>query len=172
MLGLGASHLALTSPNATAYTPSALSHRILAIRALNTALSEPAMCRISGDARLAAFMVLIFQSACLPRDGLRDYLTMLRGAVLQGLNVTVDSIFADFEQTRHVATMESLLEEEGAIVESLEESLVFEELDALQEIERILSDEGPERMFHGLLVESVNAAMANPRSGMFSRDSA
>lgn len=91
ILALAASHLdAVSNANVA---EEALSHRILAVKALNDALSVPPKTRNESDARMAAALALSFQSSHL-QDGLLDFLTMVRGCNLIALGGnTIDSAF-------------------------------------------------------------------------------
>jgi hypothetical protein len=79
ILALAASHLnAVSSANVA---EAAISHRILAVKSLNEALSIPPKSRGEQDARMAASLALAFQSSHL-QDGLFEFLTMIRGCNL------------------------------------------------------------------------------------------
>lgn len=79
ILALAASHLnAVSNANAG---EEAISHRILAVKSLNEALSVPPRSQDERDARMAAAMALTFQSSHL-QDGLLEFLTMVRGCNL------------------------------------------------------------------------------------------
>lgn len=79
MLGLGASHLSLITPNG--YEKAALKHRVLAISALNKHLARPGLTNQDTEAAFGAMLNLTFQSAYM-NDGLIDFLTMIRGCKL------------------------------------------------------------------------------------------
>jgi hypothetical protein len=79
ILALAASHLDAVSNAGVA--EEAISHRILAVKSLNEALSVPPKTRCERDARMAAALALCFQSSHLP-DGLFEFLTMVRGCNL------------------------------------------------------------------------------------------
>jgi hypothetical protein len=83
ILGLGASHLALATEDSKDAQEQALAHRIKAVKGLNEAFLKPVISKYDADARFATLMNLTFQSACIT-DGLADFMTMLRGCVLQG----------------------------------------------------------------------------------------
>ena len=73
----------------------AISHRILAVQALNEALSVPPKTRIERDARMAAALALAFQSSHL-QDGLLEFLTMVRGCnliAMEGARDIAESAF-------------------------------------------------------------------------------
>ncbi|ROW06262.1 hypothetical protein VPNG_08091 [Cytospora leucostoma] len=79
MLAVSASHLSLSGSGD--YTRQALAHRVISIRALNAALSNPASSAAEADARFATAFILLYQSSYMP-DGMYDFLSMLRGCYL------------------------------------------------------------------------------------------
>ncbi|KAF2117570.1 hypothetical protein BDV96DRAFT_597489 [Lophiotrema nucula] len=109
ILALAASHLDAVSTSSVA--EEAISHRILAVKSLNEALSVPPKTRCERDARMAAALALAFQSSHL-QDGLFEFLTMVRGCNLiaddEALN-SPDSAFHAFREDGHLATMRSRL---------------------------------------------------------------
>ena len=76
----------------------AISHRILAVKALNEALSVPPTSRCERDARMGAALVLAFQSSHL-EDGLFEFLTMIRGCNL----IASDDHLLDPDSAFHVS---------------------------------------------------------------------
>lgn len=96
ILALAASHLDAVS-NASV-TKEAISHRILAVQALNEALSVPPRNSCERDARMAAALALAFQSSHL-QDGLLEFLTMVRGCNL----IAMDEPFAYKESAFYVS---------------------------------------------------------------------
>lgn len=90
MLGLGASHLGLLTPND--YKKVALKHRVTAIRELNSHLSKPNITKAGGEAAFAAMLVLTFQSSYMA-DGMVDFLTMVRGCKFNLIRVNISSLF-------------------------------------------------------------------------------
>jgi len=109
ILALAASHLnAVSNANVG---EEAISHRILAVKSLNTALSVPPKSQDERDARMAAAMALTFQSSHL-QDGLLEFLTMVRGCNLIAEDELLgqpDSAFYAFRQDGHLETMRSRL---------------------------------------------------------------
>ncbi|KAF4500076.1 Sterol uptake control 2 [Fusarium agapanthi] len=79
MLAVGASHLSLCNGNS--YNSDAISHRVKAIKSLNSALSTPCKTKEEGDARYATLMALTWQSSYMP-DGMQEFLSMLRGCTI------------------------------------------------------------------------------------------
>jgi hypothetical protein len=114
ILGLAAQHLTAACTTAE-YSVPALNHRLLAITALNEALSRPCLCRSDGDARWAAAIVLTFQSSYMA-DGMMEFLGMMRGWMVIQTSVvlsTEDSFFRRFTEEAFVESMRSLLVQDG-----------------------------------------------------------
>jgi hypothetical protein len=76
----------------------AISHRILAVQALNEALSVPSKSGCERDARMGAALALAFQSSHL-RDGMAEFLTMVRGCNL----IAMDGSMSDNESAFSVS---------------------------------------------------------------------
>jgi hypothetical protein len=79
LLGLSASHL--TAISSGDHHAAAIKHRILAIKGFNATLSAASTRPADDDALLGACYALAFQSTYM-RDGLPEFLTMLRGTGL------------------------------------------------------------------------------------------
>ncbi|KAJ4292352.1 hypothetical protein N0V90_009013 [Kalmusia sp. IMI 367209] len=159
ILALAASHLdAVSNANVA---EEAISHRILAVKALNEALSVPPKTRIERDARMAAALALAFQSSHLP-DGLLEFLTMLRGCnliAMEGTLDNVDSAFHAFREDGHLATMRTRM------YASQLNSVNRDDLDlaslSLHDIE-LLNMTDWEKMFWETLVRTVENAYDRP----------
>jgi hypothetical protein len=162
MLGLGASHLAMTAPDSSELASRGLTHRVTAINKLNAVLSTPAQDRAEADARFATFMVLVFQSACLP-DGLLDFITILRGCVMQGDNTKPGSFFTHFREQEHLLTMEQKFND--IVIEPLDITILTGATNSLKQLESYCRP-GVELEFHAMLVNSVQAAHISPKFGM------
>ena len=160
MLALGASHLSVFGPSSQALKFRALTHRGEAVKLLNASLSRPAENKYEADARFAALMILTFQSSCMS-DGLFDFLTMLRGCILQG-DLDEDSYFTSFMQGRHIETMEDKFK--SLAIESLGDEAVDA---ALASLRRLLPycQEGIEMTYHGLLTKIFQKAYTSPSNG-------
>lgn len=78
MLGLGASHLSIISP--TSYNAQALKHRITALEGFKKFISNAHHSREHADAAFATALILTFQATQM-KDGLNDFLTMVRGCM-------------------------------------------------------------------------------------------
>jgi hypothetical protein len=163
MLGLGASHLALTAHDPAEFNTRALTHRVEAIRLLNQALSIPPGDRYEGDARFATFLVLIFQSACM-RDGLVDFLLMLRGCIWQGHANSAQSLFSMFEQGEHLMTMEMMVKD--LKIDSSEHEDLVGMMASLLCLEPFC-ERGVEKAYLNMLIESVERAGQSPQLGKF-----
>ncbi|PNP86460.1 hypothetical protein FNYG_00162 [Fusarium nygamai] len=108
MLALGASHLGLC--NGTDYNSDAISHRVKAIKSLNSALSTPCQNKEEGDARYATLMALTWQSSYMP-DGMQEFLSMLRGCTIVSkcsIFQFEDSAFRMFTTEGHVQRVEDI----------------------------------------------------------------
>lgn len=161
MLGLGASHLELTS--SSNFQSVALVHRVEAIKSLNRALSVPPSSKAEADARFATFMVLTFQSTCMP-DGLVDFLTMLRGCGLTG-NLDDESKFSCFSKDRHVETMDTLIGENKELSLDVE---AFDDAGASLVLIKPLCGADIEKEYHQLLTEIVENSHSSPSKGLCS----
>jgi Fungal specific transcription factor domain len=163
MLGLGAIHLAATENVPDELTSRALTHRVQAMKQLNEAISTPPKDQHEADARFAAFMILVFQSAFLP-DGLVDFLTMLRGCVLQGGETGTDSEFHGFMEQEHLATMGNRLENSPSL-KPIDTEVFDAAMASLNQLEGYCRP-GVELLYHALLVEGIRGAYISPKLGM------
>ncbi|RSL76644.1 hypothetical protein CEP51_009778 [Fusarium floridanum] len=115
MLGLGASHLGLLTPND--YNKVALKHRVTAIRELNRHLSKPNITKAGGEAAFAAMLVLTFQSSYMA-DGMVDFLTMVRGCWLVGYGSVGDldeTIFKTFARSSYYEKIKALAQQDDTV---------------------------------------------------------
>jgi hypothetical protein len=160
MLALGASHLTITTTSAAEMESRALNHRIQAISLLNKALSRPATSKAEADARFATFMNLTFQSSCM-KEGLIDFLTMLRGCILQG-DLGELSAFASFFHDTHMDTMESQITD--VELKDLEKQDLDDGVQSLSALEPFLQRD-VERRYHKHLTELVFNAYTSPKKG-------
>ncbi|KAF2742564.1 hypothetical protein M011DRAFT_462378 [Sporormia fimetaria CBS 119925] len=159
ILALAASHLdAVSNANVA---EEAISHRILAVKSLNEALSVPPKSRTELDARMAAALALTFQTSHL-QDGLYEFLTMVRGCnLIAGAEAlrNCDSAFHAFREDGHLAIMRNRLASSqlGAVDR--------EDLDAaamsLRDIELLAMSE-QERAYWEVLVRIVDNAYHDP----------
>jgi hypothetical protein len=158
MLALGASHLNLTVQDDL--QSQALTHRVDAVKLLNKALSRLPMNKAEADARFAAFMILTFQSTCLP-DGLADFLTMLRGCVLNA-NLGEESNFKHFTQNRHIETMDERFSDSE--LEKLDTKTLGEAVSSLADIAPLCETE-TEKRYHGILMDLAVKGYTSPKAG-------
>ncbi|KAF2436700.1 hypothetical protein EJ08DRAFT_578369 [Tothia fuscella] len=160
MLALSASNLSLTTPHSRDLRNQAITHRVKAVRLLNQALCRPSTSREEGDARFAAFMNLTFQSTCM-EDGLIDFLTMLRGCILQG-DLGETSAFAGFVNDKD-RTLGSMIERfEVADTLDVEVEALNEAAKSLLKLEELCTTD-VERLYHGHLTDMVQNGYASPR---------
>jgi len=159
MLALGASHLTMSSSSLSELESRALSHRVVAIKSLNKALSRPATSKEEADARFATFMNLTFQSTCM-KDGLADFLTMLRGCMLQG-DLSGESAFACFREENHLETMNDKFSE-ATFVEIAKDDLDGGSA-SLAALESMCQTD-VERRYHRLLTDLIANAHTSPRA--------
>ncbi|KAF2200446.1 hypothetical protein GQ43DRAFT_73129 [Delitschia confertaspora ATCC 74209] len=160
ILALAASHLdAVSNANVA---QEALSHRILAVKTLNNALSVPPKTRSEMDARMAAALALAFQSSHL-KDGLIDFLTMIRGCNLiandDQLNA-VDSVFYSFREDGHLAAMRARLATSTLIKVNADD--LNSAAMSLRQVELLLNMSDFEQQFHDTLVKAVDHAYDRP----------
>lgn len=80
MLGLAASDIVESYPTDRALAYSAMHHRVLAIQALNAALSRGVHTMEEGNAMLATCYTLVFQSELIA-DGFPEYMSFIRGCM-------------------------------------------------------------------------------------------
>jgi hypothetical protein len=160
MLALGASHLNITTTTPAEMESRALNHRIQAVSLLNKALSRPATSKAEADARFATFMNLTFQSTCM-KEGLIDFLTMLRGCILQG-DLGELSAFASFFHDTHMETMEVHFNK--VEMQDLEKDDLDGGVKSLSALEPLLQTD-VERRYHKHLIELVFNAYTSPKTG-------
>ena len=118
LLGLAAT--CLTFACDADYSALAIYHRLLAIQGLNEALSTTPWTSDEGDALLAACYALAFQSYFM-KDGMYEYLTMVRGCGLVSLQLLDDNVDVSFSTSlnEHWEFMQSRLDNLPSIDTSL-----------------------------------------------------
>ncbi|EON69106.1 hypothetical protein W97_08292 [Coniosporium apollinis CBS 100218] len=139
---------------------AALSHRTVAIRLLNSALSKPAESRGESDARVATALALTFQVTHFP-DGLGEFLTMIRGCQLIATNdklMDSDSAFYAFRPEAHLATMMQRLNAADVQIDARSLDAALASIDAVGAL--CVSD--LELEYHQRLEESVRLAYNSP----------
>lgn len=158
MLAHGASHLDLTTTDEL--HSEGLNHRIDAMALLNKALARPATSKEEYDARFATFMILTFQSTCL-EDGFTDFLTMLRGCVLNG-NFLEGSYFAPMSVHGHLERMDDKIKD--ATLSTLDARTLSDALQSLAQLEELCQTK-TERMYHGILMDVAYQGYKSPGAG-------
>ncbi|KAF2635847.1 hypothetical protein P280DRAFT_460948 [Massarina eburnea CBS 473.64] len=158
ILALSASHLDAVTNAGVA--EEAISHRILAVKALNDALSVPPKTRCERDARMAAALALAFQSSHL-QDGLLEFLTMVRGCNLIAMDESLgpESAFYALREDGHIATIQNRVNTPGTA------SVNQEDLDlatmSLRDIE-LLNMTAWEHQFRDVLAQTIENAYERP----------
>jgi hypothetical protein len=158
MLAHGASHLDLTTTDDL--NSQGLKHRIDAVTLLNKALSRPATSKEEYDARFATFMILTFQSTCL-RDGFMDFLTMLRGCVLNG-QFLENSHFSAIALNSHMETMDEKFED--AQLGKLNARTLSDAIASLAQVEE-LCQSTTEKKYHSMLLDVAVNGYSSPKAG-------
>lgn len=92
--------------------PSALQHRLVAIKRVNEEIVRPDRSMIDADALFATVICLVAQSGLIAtQDSMVEYLTMVRGGNLIITQVLPDfdrSLFAGMTMEKHMNTLQSL----------------------------------------------------------------
>jgi hypothetical protein len=152
ILGLAAAHLDMTSTSNLGEV--ALSHRILAIKGLNKALSQPPKTRTDADALLSSCYALSMQSSFLGQS-VEDFLVMFRGCRLiieQQWRRNLGSAFHDLDLDRQaeIATLKF------SPVPIIDESAIEAAKKSFERL-RPLCEKGVEKKVLGHLEMIVNA---------------
>jgi hypothetical protein len=160
ILGQAASHLTVTTE--ADYSSLALSHRLLAIKGFNEALSKTPRTGSDGDALLAACYALTFQTANM-KDGMSEFLTMVRGCGLVSFQLLCDQVDISFSITpnRHIEFMQSRLDNLPAIDADLYQgavSSVAAILPLCRDVECLVS-------FHRVLQDCIETIGVDSRTG-------
>ena len=161
MLAHGASHLDLTTTSEL--RSEGLNHRIDAMSLLNKALARPAVSKEEYDARFATFMILTFQSTCL-EDGFTDFLTMLRGCVLNG-NFLEGSYFEPMSVHGHLETMDEKFRDTS--LSTLDARTLSDALASLARLEELCQTE-TEKLYLSILMDVAYQGYKSPGSGKVS----
>lgn len=123
MLGLAAGHLDLHGANCSS---QALSHRVKAIRALNTALTNPPASTAEADARFAALFALVFQASCMP-DGMTEFLAMTKGCHIiyhTSMLTMDDSLFGSFARESYADSVRRLIGAPPLVLDAEQELMI------------------------------------------------
>ncbi|KAI5462280.1 hypothetical protein BGZ63DRAFT_354236 [Mariannaea sp. PMI_226] len=111
ILGFAASQLIREDPSVI---PSAMGHRIKAIKAIKKRLAETSKTSISyeeANAMVATCFALTFQSVSL-EDGLAEYMTFIRGIMIVGMQMMfrgIKPMFGNLEEGQQDAILEPLM---------------------------------------------------------------
>ena len=112
ILGLAASELIHTDAS---LTTAAMNHRVRAIRAIKKRLSEPGRANTNyeeANAMVATCFALTFQSVSL-EDGLAEYMTLIRGIVIVGMQMAfsgIKPVFDNFFENRDAELLAPYME--------------------------------------------------------------
>lgn len=145
---------------------SAMSHRVLAIKYLNRALSTGLHTIEAGNAMLATCLVLAYQSMLMD-EGIADYLTFVRGCVLVSIQMSCRGLKFLF---KHLLSMDELMKirpllQGPPLADLGPVNAAYTSLEAFKH----LCEREYEKAFHGHLVEIVNLFYSSSRDGMKSQ---
>lgn len=162
LLGLAASHLTVTAD--ADYGAIALSHRLLAIKGFNEALSKTPRSGADGDALLAACYALTFQSSYM-KDGMSEFLTMVRGCGLVSLQLRNENVDISFSinPTRHFEIMESRLDNLPSVDADLYQGAVA----SFHRIAPLCRGLEAHMTFHKVLQDCVETVASDSRNGQW-----
>ena len=141
---------------------SALSHRCLAMKGLNEAMSKTSPLPGEYDVILAACYALAFQSTCMG-DGHADFLTLIRGCGLVTKRILSDNIDTAFLLTENVRFLEAHLHDLPVLCGKLIED-GFPSLDNI----RPLLQCGTEVQFHRDLWNVLASLERSPKQAYIS----
>jgi Fungal specific transcription factor domain len=160
ILGQAASHLTATTE--IDYSSLALSHRLKAIKGLNEALSKTPRTGSDGDALLAACYALTFQTANM-KDGMSEFLTMIRGCGLVSFQLLCDQVDISFSisSNRHLEYMQARLDNLPAIDADLYQGAV----PSINAILPLCGDVECLLLFHGVLKDCFETIGIDARAG-------
>jgi len=160
ILALGASHLTRVSPDLD-YTTEAIIHRGKAIEGLSKALTKSNRTFGESDALLASCYALTFQASHM-RDGMFDFVTMLRGCALVTMKIKQERSVTAFNigHDIHLRLMSSKLDD----MPSVHPVVVNSAADALVELQHLMKS-CLDVQFHNALSKVVLALRESPRGG-------
>jgi hypothetical protein len=162
MLGLSASDLTTSLTPTRELACSAVKHRLVAIKALNQALSRGVQTFEEGNAMLATCYVLLFQAVLL-EDGLAEYMSFLRGCVLIAQTMgckRMKFLFHSFIGMEGFKKMEPYLKDEREVNPGPVN-------DACKSLEAfaLLCQREYEKNFHHCLMKTAGALHTSSRNG-------
>ncbi|KAM5366800.1 hypothetical protein ACJZ2D_010340 [Fusarium nematophilum] len=159
LLALAAQHLTLF--NGTNHSVQALDLRVLAIKGLNDALSQPCLTAADADARYAAVIALTFQSSYMP-DAMMDFLAMMRGWMLISTILVPghgESMFRGFTRDSFIGSREKHVEHQRAC----DDDTVIEDFLASLNTVRTLCRGKAEHRYLFMLEKLAQRSKASPR---------
>ncbi|EHK99279.1 hypothetical protein M7I_4844 [Glarea lozoyensis 74030] len=166
MLALSAQDMA--SVNADPVTSQqlktkAMSHRVTAISALNTAITKGLSRFEQGNAMLATCFALLFQSVYMD-DGLAEYMTFIRGTVAVGIQMGIRKDKILFEHLFD-DNGEKLVDPAMMKAPLVDSSLVRMALASLEKIQP-LCDHVVEVEIYGMLLAAARALITSSRDAL------
>jgi Fungal specific transcription factor domain len=161
LLGLAASHLTITSDSD--YSSSALSHRFLAIKGLNEALSITPRKGHDGDALLASCYALTFQSSYMT-DGLHEFLTFLRGCNLVSAQLIKENVRISFDFASGGHSKNSLLKDD---LPAINPDFVREAAFSLELLPSVIQGCDINLELYNALKDCVQSSTCSSQEGLF-----
>jgi hypothetical protein len=162
MLGLAASHLMMTS-NSELSAP-ALSHRVKAMKGLNTALSTTPKCAEESDAILATTWALAFQTSYIG-DSVEEFLAMLRGCTLIVGQDWREKLGTAFQKCTEGAQVE-LIAPRLETLPLIDQDLVAEARDSFDQL-RVLEMNDTENVVFQYMDDMVDLLSISSLQGLF-----
>ncbi|KAM3562961.1 hypothetical protein MY1884_001506 [Beauveria asiatica] len=165
MLGLGASHLSIITPNS--YTQAALKHRVTALEGFKKFISTAGQSREHADAAFATALVLTFQATQM-RDGLDDFLTMIRGCNLIGTHA-----MGQYESSRFRTFEKELYLRRLTEVVPLDKPIPYFDAEAIRGFMGSLENLGPlcrsieELQYLSIMRSIATSALQSPMSAYY-----
>jgi Fungal specific transcription factor domain len=160
ILALGASHLTRVSPDLD-YTTEAIVHRGKAIQGLSKALTKTNRTFGESDALLASCYALTFQASHM-RDGMFDFITMMRGCALVTMKIKQERSATAFNigPDIHLRLMSARLDD----LPSVHPAVLITAADALVEFQHLMKS-SLDIQFHHALSNVVVALQMSSRGG-------
>jgi hypothetical protein len=164
MLALAASELAEQHPESSQLSCTAMSHRVKAIGALNTAISSGMTHFEQGNAMLATCFTMIFQSVLI-EDGLAEYLTFIRGTIVVGIQMGIKKMHILFDRLFGDRDLESI-DPKMKAASLIEPELVRIAIRSLEKIAPLCKSR-LEIEVYGMLLSIARALVTSSRDGKF-----
>jgi hypothetical protein len=160
LLGLAASHLTITSESG--HSSLALSHRFLAIKGLNKALSKTPRTGHDGDALLASCFALTFQSSYMA-DGLLEFLTFLRGCKVVTAQLAKENVKISFDVALSDHSCASLPQVDGD--PAINTDIIQGATSSLESMLNIIQEGDINLEFYNLLKDCVRTGRYSSQAG-------